>query len=1117
MKTIPPACPEPETGQRYWRSLDDLADSPEFRQWVEREFPSGASEFSDPIGRRHFIKIMSASFMLAGFGLTGCRRPEEKILPFAKQPEDYIHGVAKFYATAMPTRGTALPLLVKSHDGRPTKIEGNPDHPDSNGGTDTFAQASILSLYDPDRAKRFTKDGNAVPLEETLDFLLNLGKQAGQGQGLCFLLEQSSSPSRLRLQQEIAKKFPQAKWFVHEPVDLQFGASTAAGGAVPYYKLDQAKVILALDCDFIGEEEDTYRHCRNFAKGRRIQNPGDPLNRLYAVEGLMTLTGMNADHRLRVPTSSVTAVAAAIAKASGVASAPANLPLPKSVDPKWVAECAADLAANKGASLVLAGYRQPPAVHAMAAAINAALGNVGKTVIYREGGPQLGRLGELAQMLNAGQVNTLVILGGNPVYSAPADFNWASLQSKAKTVIRLGYYEDETFPFCTWHLPMPHYLESWGDARTSDGTLVPIQPLIAPLFDGITELEVLARIGGFESSKPHDVVRDTFKAFASGGDFEETWKKFLHDGFLPKTLYKTLQPNAANLTKLIESGVASAVQPSKDNFEVVFHRDYKLDDGRWNNNGWLQELPDPITKIVWDGMVLMSRKTAEELGVESTTESRGSDVVEVELGGRKIRGPVWVQPGFADYSIGLSLGYGRSKGEKGGAGRVGHGVGLYNAYTLRTSAAEHFVVGAKVRKTGTRYRIACTQEHGSMEGRPIVREATAKQFEEHPAFARNMDLEAPGHVQHIPVDPATGRPKMIYEHPYRAYETRGEQVGVDLRKFLFKSDVHQWGMSIDLNTCVGCTACVMACQSENNVPIVGKDQVRRNREMHWLRIDRYWSGSADKAKKELIDDPQAVVQPMLCQHCENAPCESVCPVNATVHDEEGVNIMAYNRCVGTRYCSNNCPYKVRRFNFFDYNKHPINHDLYKSPLTSRSKGHWNLINWWKEPSLHHTIEEDKWDIMQLVRNPDVSVRMRGVMEKCTWCVQRIEGAKIAQKVKARASGNVQVPDGTIKTACQQACPTEAIVFGNLLDPNSHVSQLKKQQRDYSVLGFLDTRPRLTYLARIRNPNPKMPDYYETPLNIQEYMKKNETNPFEEHHAAEHTAEHGSKASEGGRH
>jgi len=1114
MKTIPPTCPEPETGQRYWRSLDDLADTPEFRQWVEREFPAGASEFTDPIGRRHFIKIMSASFMLAGFGLTGCRRPEEKILPFAKQPEGYIHGVPQFYATAMPTRGTALPLLVKSHEGRPTKIEGNPDHPDSNGGTDTFAQASILNLYDPDRAKRFTKDGNGVPREEALDFLLNLGKQVGQGQGLCFLLEQSSSPSRLRLQQEITKKFPQAKWFVHEPVDLQFGATTAAGGAVPYYKLDQAKVILALDCDFIGEEEDTYRHCRNFAKGRRIQKPGDPLNRLYAVEGVMTLTGVNADHRLRVSTSSVAAVAAAIAKAAGVAIAGASgvAPLPKSVDPKWVAECAADLAANKGTSLVLAGYRQPPAVHAMAAAINVALGNVGKTVTYRDGGPQLGRLGELAQMLNAGQVNTLVILGGNPVYTAPADFNWATLQSKAKTVIRLGYYEDETFPLCTWHVPMAHYLESWGDARTSDGTLVPIQPLIAPFFDGITELEVLARIAGAEFFKPHDVVRETFKTFASDGSFEETWKKFLHDGFLPKTLYKIAQPNAANLATVISSGGASSVEPSKDNFEVVFHRDYKLDDGRWNNNGWLQELPDPITKIVWDGMVLMSRKTAEELGVESTSESRGSHIVEVELGGRKIQGPVWVQPGFADYSIGLSLGYGRTKGEKGGTGRVGHGVGLYNAYALRTSTGEHFATGAKVRKTGARYRIACTQEHGSMEGRPIVREATAKEFQEHPGFAKNMDLEAPEHAQHIAVDPA-GRPKMIYEHPYRGYETRGEQVGVNLRPFLFKSDVHQWGMSIDLNTCVGCTACVMACQSENNVPIVGKDQVRRNREMHWLRIDRYWSGAWDKAPKELIDNPQAVVQPMLCQHCENAPCESVCPVNATVHDEEGLNVMAYNRCVGTRYCSNNCPYKVRRFNFFDYNKHPINGDLYKSPLTSRSKGRWNLINWWKDPYTHHTIEEDKWDIMQLVRNPDVSVRERGVMEKCTFCVQRIEGAKIAQKVKARASGNVQVPDGTFKTACQQACPTGAIVFGNLLDPNSAVSQLKRLQHDYSVLGFLDTRPRLTYLARIRNPNPKMPDYYETPLNIQEYMTKNDANPFEE----PHVGEHGSKASEGGKH
>lgn len=1104
MKTIPPSCPEPETGQRYWRSLDDLAETPEFRQWVEREFPSGASEFTDPVGRRHFIKIMSASFLLAGFGLTGCRRPEEKILPFAKQPEGYIHGVPQFYATAMPTRGTALPLLVKSHDGRPTKIEGNPDHPDSNGGTDTFAQASILSLYDPDRAKRFTRNGHAVVREEALDFLATVGAQGGQG--LCFLLEQSSSPSRLRLQQEIAKKFPQAKWFSYEPVDLQFGASQAVGGAVPYYRLDQAKVILALDCDFIGEEEDTYRHCRNFAKGRRIQKPADAsaLNRLYAVEGLMTLTGMNADHRLRVPTSSVIAVAAAVAAAAAPGNAAVSglaqrFPLPKSVDAKWIAECAADLAANKGASLVLAGYRQPPAVHAMAATINAALGNAGKAVVFREAPPQLGRLGELAQLLNAGQVNTLVILGGNPAYTAPADFNWATLQPKAKTVIRLGYYEDETFPLCTWHFPLAHYLESWGDARTSDGTLVPIQPLIAPLFDGITELEVLARIAGSVSNKPHDIVRDTFRQFAGQENFEETWKKFLHDGFLAKTDYKPVQANVANAA--LSSAPASAT-PSRDNLEVVFHRDYKLDDGRWSNNGWLQELPDPITKTVWDGMILISRKTAEELGVRSG--DNWADVVEVELAGRKIRGPVWVQPGFADYSLGLSLGYGRSRG----AGRVGHGVGSYNAYALRTSGAEHFAVGAKLRKTGDTYKVACTQEHGSMEGRPIVREATAEQFQKFPQFAKNMDLEAPSHAAHIPKNPETGRPRMIYEHPYEGYERRGSQVGVDLTGQLFKSDVHQWGMSIDLNTCVGCTACVLACQAENNVPIVGKDQVTRNREMHWLRIDRYWSGASDKArsdegKKHLIDDPQAVMQPMLCQHCENAPCENVCPVNATVHDEEGLNIMAYNRCVGTRYCSNNCPYKIRRFNFFDYNKHPLTRDLYDSPMTSTSRGRWNLLNWFKEPSLHHTIEEDVWDIRQLVRNPDVSVRMRGVMEKCTWCVQRIEGAKIAQKVKAGPSGAVQVPEGTIKMACEQACPTGAIVFGNLLDPNSRVSQLKKLQHDYTVLGFLDTRPRLTYLARIRNPNPKMPDYYDTPLNIKEYSDLNEGLPFKEHHDATH--------------
>jgi molybdopterin-containing oxidoreductase family iron-sulfur binding subunit len=1125
MKTIPPSCPEPESGQKYWRSLDQLADTPEFRQWLEREFPEGASEFTDPVSRRNFVKLMSASLVLGGLGFigSGCRRPEEKILPFGKMPEGYVHGVPQFFATAMPTRGSAIPLLVKSHENRPTKVEGNPEHPDSNGSTDTFAQASILSLYDPDRAQHYRQGGNTISKEKALDTLNGLAAtlNAQRGARAAFLLEQSSSPSRARLMTALQFKYPQAKWTVDEPVDL--AANRRVTGSAPYFKLEAAKVILALDADFIGSEADSTRLIRGFAKGRKTEKPTDPMNRLYAVEGLMTLTGINADHRLRVPTSQVVAVAAAIAakiapqntQVTGLAS---RLPLPANVDAKWVEECANDLKANAGASVVLAGYRQSLAVHIIASVLNTALGNNGKTVFFSElpSAPATTDLASLARDLNAGQIDTLVILGGNPALSAPADLKWAEAQKKAKAVVRLGYYEDETFAASTDNtlfVPLNHYLESWGDARTGDGTVVPIQPLIAPLFDGMTELEVLASLGGLSPSKGYDLARETFRAFAGAGNFEEAWKKFLHDGFLPGAAPKANDAPVARDLIATAFAAPTPAAPTKDSLEVVFHRDLKMDDGRWNNNGWLQEFPDPITKITWDNVILVSRKTAEEHAVKN------GDVVEVELGGNKVRGPIWIQPGMADHSLGLALGYGRKKSKGGGAGRIGHEVGLYNAYELRTSTGLIFAVGAKLRATGQQHKIAVTQEFGSMEGRPIIREANKAQYEKVPTFAKNFDLDSPEESAHIEKDQKLHRPKGIYEHPYNAFTDRGSQSGVKL-KGLFKSDVHQWGMSIDLSSCVGCGACVLACQSENNVPIVGKDQVMRNREMHWLRIDRYYSGAAHKTHQELIDDPQAVVQPMLCQHCENAPCESVCPVNATVHDEEGLNVMAYNRCVGTRYCSNNCPYKVRRFNFFDYNKRSLDQlkgPFYGSPLTTAKDGEWNLLRWWKTPEINYR-PDDEWDILKLIKNPDVSVRMRGVMEKCTFCVQRIEQAKIAQKVKAGAGGDVQLKekDGTVpKMACQQACPAEAIVFGNLLDPDSRVSQLKKQERDYDLLGFLDTRPRLTYLARIRNPNPKMPDYVEIPLTVQEYIgdpqhPKNGS-PFEEAHGPVGKDGHGAPA------
>jgi molybdopterin-containing oxidoreductase family iron-sulfur binding subunit len=873
------------------------------------------------------------------------------------------------------------------------------------------------------------------------------------------------------LQQLIQERFPQAKWYISEPVDFDIhrrAASQAFGQAVkPYYLFDQAEVVVSLDCDFLGSEPDVHNNIRRFAVRREIQKPGDPLNRLYVVESLMSITGFNADHRLRLSSSAVIQIAGALAseilkeRGGGLES----LGKPVGVDPKWIASCAKDLLAHAGKSVVVAGYRQPIAVHLLAHAINAALGNLGKTVLFHKvPETKTGSMVELAQALNAGAVQTLIIAGANPGYTAPAELNWAAAQRKAKRVVRLGYYEDETSVGCDWHIPAAHYLESWGDALTSDGTLVPIQPLIAPLFGGLTALEVLARVAGLPKTDSYSIVRETFSQRVAGANVEAAWRKFLHDGFLADS---AVQPVEVKLNQTAVSQAVSGVKmslPTKESLEVVFHRDYKVDDGRYNNNGWLQELPDPVTKIVWDNAILISRKTARELGVKS------SDVVEVKLRDRTVRGPIWVQPGFADYSLGLALGYGREK-----TGRVGHGAG-FNAYPLRTSDAQNIAVGATIRSLAETYPISCTQTHWSLEGRAIIREANLKQYEEHPHFAKLMGEEK------LPVE------SPLYPNPFDDLKKKG---------------LHQWGMAIDLNRCVGCSACMVACQSENNVPIVGKVQVNRGREMHWLRIDRYYTGKppakntpearqhffeafnteAKQQFEDWIDNPQVVTQPMLCQHCEAAPCENVCPVNATSHDQEGLNVMTYNRCVGTRYCSNNCPYKVRRFNFFDWNKRPIG-KFYLGPFGHR--------------------KDDEWDLMKMAKNPDVTVRMRGVMEKCTFCLQRIEQAKIAQKTKAGASSDVVVPTDSFTTACAQACPAGAIVFGNLIDSESRVSKLKQLDRNYAVLEPLLTKPRTTYLARVRNPNPEMPDYDDAPLSFQEFEQK-AGNPFK-HEEGEHHAE-----------
>jgi MoCo/4Fe-4S cofactor protein with predicted Tat translocation signal len=1060
------------TGRRYWRSLDELADTPEFKEWLHREFPQGASEL-DGQNRRHFLKIMAASFAFAGVATlgAGCRRPEEKLEPFGQQPADYVYGEPQYFATAMPTRTGAIPLVVKSYEGRPIKIEGNALFPGGNGGTDRYAQASILDLYDPDRARHFKHDGKIVSRDEALEFINNLWKRfsSNQGEGLSFLAETSTSPSRANIQKFlIPRAFPKSQWFTYDAIDSgihQRAATQAFGQPVkPVFHFDKAKVILSLDCDFLGGEDGAHEHIRKFAAGRK---PGNGMSRLYSIESLFTLTGANADHRLRVSAGLVGAIASAVsAQISG-----SSISLPAGVDAKWVAECAKDLIATGKRALVVAGQRQPIDVHLLAQQINTALNCIGNTVtLVKTAELAVSDINQLAKNLNDGQVDTLVIVGGNPVFNAPASLNWAAIQRKAKTVIRLNYHEDETSEKADWNFPATHYLESWGDAVTSDGTVVLIQPLIQPLFNGITDLEFLSRIGATTGTNPHEIVWGTTIGAWSGINPETYWKRCLFNGFLPNVQAKTETDTWAFRGTLPQIKTAGA--PTAQNLEVIFFRDAKVDDGRYANNGWMQELPDPITKMTWDNAVLVSRKTAKELGVAN------GDIVEISLNGKSVQGPIWVQPGMADYSLGLALGYGREK-----AGRVGTGVG-FNAFKI--FSGKYIETGATVKKTGQTYVIATTQSHWSMEGRPAVREANLDEFTKNPAFAQEMHDKEPPVVA------------PLYPNPFDEAKKKAFQ---------------QWGLVVDLSACVGCGTCVVACQSENNIPIVGKDQVSRGREMHWMRIDRYYTSDpkrknnrslfdpnadmnrtdAEQQFAEWIDDVQAVSQPMLCQMCESAPCENVCPVNATSHDAEGLNVMTYNRCIGTRYCSNNCPYKVRRFNYFDYNKRPISAlkgPFYPTPLSHKTDGKWDLLAWFKEPESSGMREEDEWDLIKMVKNPDVTVRMRGVMEKCTYCTQRIQQAEIAQKVRAGAGGNIRLKEseGTIpKTACQQACPAGAIVFGDISDPDSAVSKWKAQPRNYSVLGELLTKPRTTYLARVRNPNPAMPDYH-APYSTEEYEK-----------------------------
>jgi MoCo/4Fe-4S cofactor protein with predicted Tat translocation signal len=996
-------------GPEYWRSLEELAGSPAFQEFVQREFPPAASEWHDPVSRRRFLQLMGASLALAGLGACS-RQPEEKIVPYVRPPRDGMPpDQALYFATTLTLGGVALGVLAKSAMGRPIKIDGNPQHPASLGATDAFAQAAVLTLYDPDRAQAVLQRGQISTWNAFLTALSTAleSQRLTGGAGVRVLTETVTSPTLAEQLRTLLTKFPAARWHQYEPVTthtVQAGARLAFDQDVtPLYHFDKAAVVLALEADFFAGEPGTVRYAHDFAQQRHVLDESKSMNRLYVVESTLSLTGAMADHRLSMRPSAVAGVAWAIARALGTMAAPDATTAPRTgslaqlapaaseAPAPWIRAVAEDLWQHRGASLVVAGRQQPALVHALAHAMNDVLGNVGHTVVYTapvaaQPVDQLASLRALVEDMAAGSVELLLILGGNPVYTAPADIDLATPLAQVPFSVHLGLYVDETSALCHWHIPEAHELESWGDARAYDGTVSLLQPLIAPLYNGKSAYELLAVLLEQSERSGRDMVRDYWRRQYQGADFEPFWRTALHDGFIADTAFPPQE------MQLQTAWLAAAVPPAAPaGLELLLQPDPTVWDGRFANNGWLQELPKPITKLTWDNAALLSPTSAAQLGLQNEM------VVELHVQGRTVRAPVWIVPGHADAVVTVHLGYGRWR-----TGRVGSGTG-FNAYRLRTSDTWWVGHGLEVHATGERYTLATTQHHHSMEGRHLVRAGTLQQYLEQPHFAQVMAETPPPQ-------------ETLYPPSGTTVSAQGEAL---------PAAGYAWGMTIDLSTCVGCNACVLACQAENNIPIVGKREVQRGREMHWLRIDRYYRGAPHH--------PEVYHQPVLCMHCEHAPCELVCPTYATVHDSEGLNDMVYNRCIGTRYCSNNCPYKVRRFNFLQY-------------------------------ADYHTPS------LQLLHNPEVTVRSRGVMEKCTYCVQRISAARIQAKLENR-----NIRDGEVVTACQAACPTGAIVFGNINDPSSRVANLKATPLNYGMLAELNTRPRTTYLARLRNPNPALHD------------------------------------------
>lgn len=1226
------------SGLRAWRGLEEVADRPEFRDWLEREFPAGASELESAEAdgsstggetRRTFLKLMAASVALAGAAtMPGCRRPDHKILPYsAKVPEEVIPGKPLYYATAMPLPGGgAEGLLVETHEGRPTKIEGNPLHPISRGKSTVWSQASILSLYDPDRLKfpiyrksvspaqggaahgngghggaHAGAHGGADERVATWDDFRDWAKRHfGQfdkvrGKGLAFIVDKKTSPTRDAMRERLLTRFPEATFVAYEAIE-NTGHAEGTGIALGAPMRDlltfsangqlAAKVIVSLDRDFLdnNSEPATLVNNREFAAGRRVIKAKDPMNRLYVVESGFSITGGSADHRWRVAPSRIATFAVMLAQAvlervqgadaAALKSAIAGVRITAGEDikPEDVSAIADDLVfeagegakrARVGETLVLCGASQPAAVHALCAALNGVLGNIGKTVRYLPMSAELASdsasdLAEVAKGIESGAITTVVCAGVNPVYDAPAELDFAAKYTRAGlTTICLSVESTETAAASTWSLNGAHYLETWGDVEAWDGTISAVQPMVAPLFEpALSEIELLALIAdpnagivpkpaapqegqpatpGAAPTTPrvddgYALVRGVWKARLkkSDAEFDKIWRRALHDGVLAGSTATPATP-AVKYAAVAQAAARLELSgpPTPGGIDVAFVT-HHVHDGRLANNGWLHELPNVGTRIVWDNPALMSPKTAKELNVlpawysdrdpnriynKQWPEAR---MARISLNGRTIDIAVWILPGMADNTVLLPLGFGRKS-----SGRVGDGVG-FNVYPVRDSKSRWMARGGRAERLNSEYMIASTQTHWAVEGRTsLVRMVDRPAWQKHGGdeivperdrlywSEKNLAFgERVGHSELTHTPPNIS----IYPNPYNQsdnpYSKKKEPAtGEGTDKYLDgKIDAEasarfargpQWGMSIDLSTCTGCGACTIACQAENNIPIVGKKEVAKGREMSWIRVDRYFVSDFKHQELEDVNTPMGMLhQPIACVHCENAPCEVVCPVNATVHGPEGHNYMVYNRCIGTRYCANNCPYKVRRFNYFDFGVKKFNGDYVGKELIEQvapdrggvtGSGDHNKINVnLIPPRFRQKLDE----IEKMQKNPDVTVRSRGVMEKCSYCIQRTNEAKIEMKLHDLRGGpgqDVFVPDGFVQSACQQACPAGAIVFGDILDTTSNsgggsmVRQMRQNQRSYMLLNYLNTRPRTTHMVRVMNPNPVLRKPVEDPF------------------------------------